>query len=181
MHKARLFATSLAMYLALACAGASFSFAQTAFPTADGRTAANGAVNMCLNAAGVAAPCSPSGPYPFGATAITAASGNVAAATATATLAAVAGKTTYICGFVVTSTGSTAAAVVSPTVANTITGTLTFTYASVAGATAANANLIVPMMPCVPASAVNTTIVVSVPSLGAGNTNTTVNAWGYQL
>lgn len=156
----------------------------------------NGAIGMCLNTSNKAVPCSAAGvapspvavsPYPFNpttatsATPITAASGNVAAATATATLAGTPGKTTYICGFAITSTGSTAAAVVSPTVTGTITGTLTFTYASVAGATLANQSLIVPFNPCVPASAVNTGIAVALPSLGAGNTNATVNAWGFQL
>ncbi len=112
---------------------------------------------------------------------ITASSGNVAAATATATLAAATGKVTYICGFAITSSGSTGAAVVSPTVTNVITGTMTFTYTTVAGVTLANAPLIVPFTTrCIPANAPNTTIVVSVPSLGAGNTNTTVSAWGYQ-
>lgn len=156
----------------------------------------NGALGMCLNTSNKAVPCSAAGvvpspvtlsPYPanaatgVSATPITAASGNVAAGVATATLAAVAGKTTYICGFSITSTGSTGAAVVSPTVTNTITGTLIFTYASVAGVTLANQSLIVPFNPCVPANAANTTIPVSLPSLGAGNTNTTVNAWGFQL
>jgi len=156
----------------------------------------NGALGMCLNTSNKAVPCSAAGvvpspvsfpPYPsntttgVAATPITAASGNVAAATATATLAATASKTTYICGFAITSTGSTAAAVVSPTVTNTITGTLTFTYASVAGVTLANQSLVVPFSPCVPANAVNTTIPVALPSLGAGSTNATVNAWGFQL
>lgn len=161
-----------------------------------GGSGVNGAVGMCLNGSNKAVPCSAAGvvpspvtlpPYPANqttgvlATPITANSGNVAAATATATLAAAAGKTTYICGFSITSAGSTAAAVVSPTITNTITGTLTFTYASVAGATLANQPLIVPFNPCVPANAANTAIPVSLPSLGAGNTNTTVNAWGFQL
>jgi hypothetical protein len=111
---------------------------------------------------------------------ITASSGNVAAATATATLAAVVGKVTYICGFSITSAGSTGAAVVSPTVANVITGTMTFTYASVAGVTLGNPPLVVPFTNCLPANAPNTTIIVSMPTLGAGNTNTTVDAWGFQ-
>lgn len=122
----------------------------------------------------------PIAPYPGASTAITASSGNVAAATATATLAAVAGKTTYICGFTLTSSGSTAAAVVSPTVVGVITGTMTYTYTSVAGVTLSNLPLVEDYTPCIPASAVNTTIVVSVPSLGAGNTNTTVTAQGFQ-
>lgn len=111
---------------------------------------------------------------------ITASSGNVAAAPATATLAAAVGKVSYICGFAITSSGSTAAAVVNGTISNVIGGTMTFTYASVAGATLANAPLVVPFSPCIPAATPNTTIAVSLPSLGAGNTNASVNAWGYQ-
>ena len=111
---------------------------------------------------------------------ITASSGNVAAAAATATLAAAPGRVTFICGFMVTSAGSTAAAVVSGTINNTVSGNMTFTYTSVAGATLANLPLVVPFSPCISASTPNTTIPVSLPSLGAGNTNATVMAWGYQ-
>jgi hypothetical protein len=71
-------------------------------------------------------------------------------------------------------------AAVSPTVTNLTGGTMTFTYASVAGVTLANPSLVVPFTPCIPANAPNTAIPVSVPSLGAGNTNTTASAWGYQ-
>lgn len=123
----------------------------------------------------------PVGDYPAGSTPVAAASGTVAAATATATLAASATKTTYLCSFIITSTGSTAAAVVAPTVTGLVGGTWTLTYATVAGATLANQPLVVTLSRCVPGSAVNTAVVVSVPSLGAGNTNTTVVAQGYQL
>jgi hypothetical protein len=111
---------------------------------------------------------------------VTASSGNVAAATATATLAAALGKVTYICGFSITSAGSTAAAVVSPTIANIVTGTMTFTYATVVGVTLANAPLVIAFNPCISGSTPNTAVAVSMPSLGAGNTNTTVSAWGFQ-
>lgn len=111
--------------------------------------------------------------------AVSASSGNVAAGTATATLAAVSGWTTYICGFSITSSGSTGALVVSPTVTGLNGGTLTFTYTSIAGVALANAPLVVPFSPCQPATAQNVAIVVSMPSLGTGNTNATVNAWGY--
>ena len=120
-------------------------------------------------------------PYPAGATPITAASGNVAAATAAATLAAVAGKTTYITGFTVTGSGATAGLPVNVTVTNTITGTLTYTYAAAAGVLVANVPLNVTFPAPLPANAVNTTIVVSCPTLGTGNTNNTVNAYGFQL
>jgi hypothetical protein len=118
--------------------------------------------------------------YPAAATPVTNSSGNVAASAAVATLAAAAGKTTFICGFTMTSAGSTAAAVVSPTVVGTLGGTMTYTYASVAGATLANLPLQNGFTPCVPASAANTAIVVTLPSLGAGNTNATAVAWGFQ-
>ncbi len=127
-----------------------------------------------------AGPAFAQAPLPLQGIQITASSGNVAAAVATATLAAATGKVTYICGFMVTSAGSTAAAVVSGTITNVITGTMTFTYTSVAGATLANQPLVVPFGTCIPAANPNTTIPVSLPSLGAGNTNATVSAWGYQ-
>jgi hypothetical protein len=120
-------------------------------------------------------------PYPSGATAITASSGNVAAATAAATLAAVAGKTTYITGFAITGTGATGALAVSVTVTGVITGTMTYTYAAAAGAAVENTPLVVQFPYPIPASTTNTTIVVSCPTLGTGNTNNTANAYGFQL
>lgn len=118
--------------------------------------------------------------YPVGATALSGASGNVANASAAATLTGAASVTTYICGFSLTSSGSTAAAVVSATVAGLIVGTQTYTYVTVAGATLANQPLNVTYTPCLAASAANTNIVVTLPALGAGNTNATTNAWGYR-
>lgn len=112
---------------------------------------------------------------------ITAASGNVANAAAVATLAGAAGKTTYITGFEVTGTGATAALAVSVTVTGTTGGTLTYTYAAAAGAAVANTPLIVSFPNPIPASDVNTAIAVTVPALGAGNTNSTVVAHGYQV
>lgn len=119
--------------------------------------------------------------YPAGATAITAASGNVAAATAAATLAAVAGKTTHIAGFSITGAGATTALPVIVTVTNTITGTLSYTYVAVAGVLLANTPLHVQFNPPIPASATNTTIVVSCPTLGAGNTHNAAVAYGYRI
>lgn len=112
---------------------------------------------------------------------ITAASGNVANASAAATLAAVAGKKTYITGFEVTGTGATVGQAVSVTVVGTVTGTLTYTVASATGVLVANSPLIVQFTTPIPASAANTTIVVTCPALGAGNTNSTVVAHGFQI
>jgi hypothetical protein len=119
--------------------------------------------------------------YPAGAVPITASSGNVAAGSAVATLAGVAGKTTYISGFEITGTGATLGLAVTPTVAGTISGTLSYTYAAIAGALLGNNPLMVQYSKSIPASAVNTAIVVTCPTLGTGNTNSTVTAHGYQL
>lgn len=116
---------------------------------------------------------------PDGATQVTASSGNVAAATATATLAAVANKTAYLTGFIITSAGATGALVVNPTITGVIGGTMTFVYTTVAGAAVGNAPLIVSFPVPVTASAVNTAIVVSMPTLGAGNLNAAIVATGY--
>ena len=121
-------------------------------------------------------------PYPQGATAITATSGDVAASSAVATLASGGGaKVTYITGFTVTSTGSTGAATVLIAVTNTVTGTLTYDYASIAGATLTNPILAITFPYPIPASAAATTIVVTVPSLGSGNLHACVNAYGFYL
>jgi hydroxymethylglutaryl-CoA reductase len=116
---------------------------------------------------------------PDGAVSVTGSSGNIAAATAAASLPAVAGKTNYITGFTVTGTGATAALAVSVTVTGTLSGTMTFTYAAAAGAAVANQQLNVTFPFPIPASAVNTAITVSCPTLGTGNTNNTVNVFGY--
>lgn len=120
--------------------------------------------------------------YPSGATPIAATSGNVAAAVATATLAGTSSKTTYISGFSVVGSGATLGSVVVVTITNLI-GSITFSYplAAIAGALLMNTPLIISFPLAIPASATNTSIVVSCPSLGAGNTNNVVNAFGYQL
>lgn len=120
-------------------------------------------------------------PYPSGATPITAASGNVANASAVATLSGAANVLTYISGFQCTAAGSTGALVVNLTVGGVVTGTMTYTFIFPAGVTVAAAPVIVKFDPPVPASAVNTSIVVTLPAGGAGNTNAACNAQGYRL
>jgi hypothetical protein len=111
---------------------------------------------------------------------VSSSSGNVAAATATATLPASQGRYTYICGFAATGGGATAAAIVNITVTNITGGTMTYTFSASAGVTVTDTPVIVNFTPCIPSATVNSTVVVSLPSLGAGNTNAAVNAWGYQ-
>lgn len=115
------------------------------------------------------------------ATSIKASSGNVANASGVATIPALAAKTAYISGFDVTGAGAIAASVVSVTVAGILGGTATYTLTVVAGVTLANNALLIQFTPPLPASAVNTAIVVTCPALGAGNTNNTVNAYGYYI
>lgn len=117
----------------------------------------------------------------FPQTALTASSGNVAAATATATISATAGVLNYITGFEVTGAGATAAAVVNVTVVGCVGGTMTYVYTAPAGATAGNTPLIVQFPSPLPATAKNVAIVVSCPSLGTGNTNNAVVAHGFQI
>ena len=117
--------------------------------------------------------------YPASATPVTSSSGNVANASAVATLAATASTTAYLTGFAITSGGSTSAAVVNVTVVGVLGGTMTFNYATVAGATAPNTPLIVQFPNAIPASALNTSIVVTLPALGTGNAHATVVAYGY--
>lgn len=110
---------------------------------------------------------------------LVATSGTVAAATAAATLATGDARTAYLCGFSVSSLGATAASTVTLTVTG-IGATFSYLYSVAAGATVKNADLFVNFNPCIAAVDGNTPIVVSLPSLGAGNTTAIVNAWGYR-
>ncbi len=112
---------------------------------------------------------------PFGAS-----SGNVAAATATATLAhATDGTRLYMTGFVVTATGATSGLAVSVTITGLSGGTLTFSFAAPAGVLVAATPLVVQFPEPIPASTPTTDIVLSMPTLGTGNTNAAVNAFGF--
>jgi hypothetical protein len=108
-------------------------------------------------------------------------SGNVAAATATATLAAAGGFMNYICGFAITGGGATAASTINATLTGLNGGTMTFPMDIVAGVTLSQPTLNIMFFPCQTATALNVAITLSVPSFGAGNTNAAANIWGYRL
>lgn len=112
----------------------------------------------------------------------TASSGLVSNASTVATLAAAAGKTTYITGFQCSGGGATAATAVSISVAGVITGTMTYVD-GVQLATALNgvSTLSIQFNPPVPASATNTQIVVTQNAAGTGGTSAVCNAQGFQL
>lgn len=117
--------------------------------------------------------------YPSAATPIIAKSGNVANASAAATLTGTATTTVYITGFTVSGAGATVALPVTVTVAGLLGGTIQYSYAFVAGALLSNQVLNVQFNPPLPASAVNTAIVVTCPASGTGGTNNTVVATGF--
>jgi hypothetical protein len=108
-------------------------------------------------------------------------SGNVANATASATLSASEGAITYITGFEVTGSGSTLGSVVTVTVTGLIGGTASYAYTFAAGAAAANQPLVVAFAKPIRASSTNTPIVVSCPAGGLGNTHNSVVAHGYSM
>lgn len=120
-------------------------------------------------------------PYPGGAVPVSCATGNVAATTATCTMPATTGKTTYVTGFDITASGATLGLAVTCTLTNTNSGTLSYTFVVTAGALLADNPLIRAFAPPLKATASNTAPVVSCPSLGTGNTNMTINAYGYEL
>ena len=90
-----------------------------------------------------------------------------------ATLATIPGKTTWLCGFDVSAIGGTAA--VGPvTVTGLIGGTFTYQLTSAA----AGVTLGRTFTPCIPASAQNTTIVITTTADGTASA-VNVQAWGY--
>lgn len=117
---------------------------------------------------------------------ISASSGNVANASAIATLPAATasvgvGRTTYISGFTLTASGATAGLAVVATVTGLLNGTLSYIFTAATGATLGSTPLAVNFDPPLPASAVNTAIVVTLPGLGLGNTNACASANGFQI
>jgi hypothetical protein len=125
-------------------------------------------------------PFGPAVPFANGGAAnVVATSGNVANAIGTATLPAVAAKTTYITGFDVTGSGATVGLPVVVTVAGLLGGSITYTTTAAVGALVGNTPLSVRFPAPMPASAVNTAITVSCAALGAGSTNNVVNAFGF--
>jgi hypothetical protein len=109
------------------------------------------------------------------------ASGVVSAATASASIAAVTGETAYLTGFEFTGGGATSAALKTLTITGLLGGTRSYTIAVPAGTTLGCQPLVVYFYPALPASATNTAITVSIPTLGAGNTASSVNCQGFYL
>lgn len=94
----------------------------------------------------------------------------------TATLAADAAKTNFICGFTMTSGGTTTGTVANATVAGLTGGTLNFAFVM---PSVGQGLLGVAFPACLSGSAKNVAIVVTQPAGGAG-TVAAVAAWGYK-
>lgn len=113
--------------------------------------------------------------YPAGSEALT---GNATGTTGAVvgTLAAAAGKTTYVCGIHVDAIGGTAT--IGPVTLAGIVGSSMVFY----GASSATGNQGIPFstfMPCIPASATNTAITLTTTANGTA-TGVSVNMWGYR-
>lgn len=117
--------------------------------------------------------------YPNQTVPVHAASGNVANASAAASLPAVADKRVYCTGFEITAGGATAAALVAATLAGILGGTATYVFGTPAGATLQAVPLVVKFQMPIPASAINTAITITLPALGAGNTHAAVAIHGF--
>ena len=117
-------------------------------------------------------------------TPLVAATGNLAAASGTATLSHNSGnsqETVYCSGFEVTGAGATAASVVGVTLTGVRGGTLTYNIPVPAGVTAGVTPLIVEFDPPIPAADTATDIVLNLPSFGTGNTNAAGVIHGYRM
>lgn len=118
-------------------------------------------------------------PVPAGNVQTGGSSGNIANAAASASIAATATRFSFIQGFDVSFGGATAGQCVTATLTGVIGGTRSYTVCSPTGATVQGVPLTKTFSPPLSSSAVNTQITLSVPALGAGNTNTTVNVDGF--
>ena len=118
--------------------------------------------------------------YPAGATPVHAFATGANAPLAPS-LPGVAGKTTYITGFEITSGGATAAALGGATLSGVLGGSIFYIFDVPAGAALTSRGLIVTFDPPIPASALNTAIAMAVPATGAGNLQTNCALHGFQL
>jgi hypothetical protein len=108
-------------------------------------------------------------------------SGAVANAQAVATLAGVAGLLTYVTGFEITAAGATVGLAVNAVLSGTSGGSQSFIFTAPVGVAVGAVPLIVQFPEAVPASAVNTSIVLTMPALGAGNLAAAVTLHGYRI
>lgn len=112
-------------------------------------------------------------------TPIVATSGNVANASAVATIPAVEGKIAHLVGIRVSGLGATAADTVDVSITGVAGDDLVYPYTAIEGAGLANTALDETFATAAPAPDDETDIVVTCPALGAGNTHNQVVAFGF--
>ena len=117
---------------------------------------------------------------PNGALILGSSSGNVANATATATLSTPVNGTNYVSAFGLTAAGATAAGVVVATLTGVVGGPFSYIICVPAGAQS-HVQGIFREFPIPIAGLPGQSIVFSCPALGAGNTNCAVNLQGFRL
>lgn len=106
-------------------------------------------------------------------------SGNVANATATATIAAAPNNINYLTNIEIAFGGSTAGSCVNATITGLLGGTATYAVCAPAGALVSGLPITAEFVPPLNGAAINTAIVLTLPALGAGNTNASVTIHGY--
>jgi len=141
-----------------------------------GQTTMSASVPVTMASNQSVIPVSPT-TYPATAVPLTATATGTTAAT-TATLTNVSGHTTYICGFAIRA-NATAAATGNATVTGTISGTMNFSQWTAPLASGIG-TVEERFVPCVPASAVSTSIAVVSAAPGTAGV-VSVSAWGYSI
>jgi hypothetical protein len=107
------------------------------------------------------------------------------AAQITPALPATVGKTNYLEGFDISGSGATAASVIEVNIAGINGGTIYYELPIVAGVNLAAFPLSGPVYSVrfpepIPATGANVAITLTVPSFGAGNTNSSATLFGFQ-
>lgn len=102
-----------------------------------------------------------------------------AAASISVTLPATVGLTQYLTHFSISGGGATVGSLVTATVTGLVGGTISIVIAVPAGATLGITPIVFNYSRPVPAAVANAAIVLTLPSLGAGNTAAAVNIRGF--
>lgn len=172
----------LGAYIAFLLSTATFAVAQVSDQdhtwSTPGNAQVNGQVQLCTNASSLAVPCqngTTAAGYPAGATPIVAVGAGSTASVAAA-IAGASGKTSYICGFQISSLGGTATS--GPVTMTNVSATMTFQLGVNSG-TATATNFTQTFSPCLPSTTVNTTITVATTANASG-TAVDVQVWGYR-
>jgi hypothetical protein len=105
--------------------------------------------------------------------------GNAANAAVAFSFVAVAGKTNFVTGLVISCGGATAGSIIDVTLTNISGSTFHIAYPVPTGATVANQPLQLNFNPPLQATGVNTSISFNMPAAGAGNTQQAAQMIGY--